>query len=95
MADLILIVQGIRIHVGFYRRQGLWCPDPVDTYVVDGEGALVSEIDDPASLGEIDAEGQFRSLTCLAEQAANDDVIAAWDRDQQRTEQQSQRPPVD
>lgn len=91
MADLILLVQGLRIHVGFYRDQTDWRFDPVDTYVVDEAGRLVSEIDNPDRLGEIDTDGQFRSLRCLAEQAVNDDVAAAWNRDQRRSDKQLDR----
>ncbi|HEX9447890.1 MAG TPA: hypothetical protein VF920_07910 [Dongiaceae bacterium] len=91
MADLCLIVQGIRIHVGFYRDRAGWWPDPVDTYVVDDDGRLVSAVDQPGRLGEMDADGQFQSLICLALQAANDDVIAAWERDQRRQEAEAQR----
>jgi hypothetical protein len=93
MADLLLLVQGIRIHAGFYRDQASWRLDPADTYVVDAAGKLVSEIDDTNRLGEIDVEGQFRSLRCLAEQAVNDDVTAAWDGGQQLAERQHQRSP--
>src|SRR5260221_12463077 len=80
MADLCLIVQGIRIHVGFYRDRAGWWPDPVDTYVVDDDGRLVSAVDQPGRLGEMDADGQFQPLICLALQAPTDDVIAALDR---------------
>ncbi|HVJ42819.1 MAG TPA: hypothetical protein VM639_15050 [Dongiaceae bacterium] len=79
MAALFLTVQGLRIHAGFYRRSGDWRLDPVDTYVVDADGRLVWEIDDTDRLGELDAEGRFRSLRCLAETAVNDDVAADWD----------------
>lgn len=82
MADLLLLLQGIRVHAGFYRHQGGWRLDPVDTYVVDEAGHLVSEIDDADRLGEVDALGRFRSLRCLAEQAVNDDVAASWDHGQ-------------
>jgi hypothetical protein len=91
MADLLLLLQGIRVHVGFYRHQGNWRLDPVDTYVVDAGGRLVSEIGDAERLGEVDAEGRFRSLRCLAEQAVNDDVAASWDRDQCAAEQEQSR----
>jgi hypothetical protein len=91
MADLLLLLQGIRVHAGFYRDQESWRLDPVDTYVVDAAGRLVSEIDDTESLGEVDAEGRFRSLRCLAEQAVNDDVAAIWDRDQCDAERRQQR----
>lgn len=91
MADLLLLLQGIRVHAGFYRDQESWRLDPVDTYVVDTAGRLVSEIDDAESLGEVDAEGKFRSLRCLAEQAVNDDVAAIWDRDQSDAERRQQR----
>jgi len=79
MAELFLSVQGLRIHAGFYRRSGEWRLDPVDTYVVDGRGQLVWEIDDTDRLGELDAEGRFRSLRCLAEMAANDEVTVDWE----------------
>lgn len=80
MTDLFLSVQGLRIHAGFYRRGGAWRLDPVDTYVVDEHGRLVWEIDDTDRLGELDAEGRFRSLRCLAEMAANDEVTADWEK---------------
>lgn len=91
MADLLLLVQGVRIHAGFYRDQAAWRLDPVDTYVVDATGHLVSEIEDADRLGEVDAAGRFHSLRCLAERAVNDDVAEAWNRDQQQAERQQQR----
>ena len=84
MADILLMLQGIRIHAGFYRDRDDWRLDPADTYVVDERGRLVTEIDDLDRLGELTPEGRFLSLRCLAEQAVNDDVAAAWDRDQRQ-----------
>jgi hypothetical protein len=86
MAEITVIMQGIRVHVGFYRNRQGWQPDPVDTYVVDEKGHMVGAIDDPDRLGEINASGRFQSLLCLAQQAANDDVRRAWERDQRRLE---------
>jgi len=94
MATLLLTLQGIRIHAGFYRDQADWHLDPADTYVIDAAGHLIGEIDDTERLGEVDIEGKFRSLRCLAEQAANDDVIAAWERDLRQAEQQDRSPPA-
>lgn len=80
MAALYLTVQGLRVHAGFYRHQGDWRLDPVDTYVVDRAGRLVWEIDNADRLGELDTAGRFRSLRCLAEAAVNDDIADAWER---------------
>ena len=80
MSALYLTVQGLRVHAGFYRHQGDWRLDPVDTYVVDNAGRLVWEIDDTDRLGELDAAGRFRSLRCLAEAAVIDDIAAGWER---------------
>lgn len=78
MSTLYLTVQGLRIHAGFYRHQGDWRLDPVDTYVVDAAGRLVWQVDDADRLGQLDPAGRFQSLRCLAEAAANDDVVADW-----------------
>jgi hypothetical protein len=80
MSALFLTVQGLRIHAGFYRHQGDWRLDPVDTYVVDKDGRLVWEIDDTDRLGALDVAGRFQSLRCLAEAAVNDDIAEAWEQ---------------
>jgi hypothetical protein len=95
MAEVTVILQGIRIHVGFYRDRHGWQPDPVDTYVVDDDGHLVSAVDDPGQLGEIDPSGCFQSLLCRAQQAANDDLRRSWDQDQRRLEVESQHDHAD
>jgi hypothetical protein len=91
MAHVTVFLEGIRIHVGFYRDGHRWRIDDGDVYVADDRDDLVSPVEDIDRLGGLDDAGAFRSLRCLAEHAANDDAVTDWNRDQRRYEQELQR----
>lgn len=77
--DAILNLQGIKVHVGFFRRDRLWRVDAADTYVADDAGRLVAQIDDVDALGELHPGRGWLSLRCIAENYA-DDHAGEWDR---------------
>jgi hypothetical protein len=91
MPYVMVFLHGIRIHVGFYRDGRSWRIDEADIYVADGRGEPVSAINEIDRLGGVGPEGQFQSLRCLAEDAANNDAVAAWNRDQRHHERETDR----
>ena len=79
MADAIILVQGIKFHVGFYRRGNLYRVDEADCYVTNDAGELVAQIDDVDKIGAIHPKFGWVSLRFLAEEYA-DQHADEWDR---------------
>ena len=91
MSHLTVCLHGIRIHVGFYRDGRRWRIDEADVYVTDEDGELACIVDDIDRLGGVGPAGGFQSLRCLAEDTANENVVADWDRDQRIYERELDR----
>ena len=77
--DAILNLQGIKVHVGFFRRDRLYQVDEADCYVTNDRGECVAQIDDVDAIGELVPGRSWLSLRTLAEMHA-DEHAGEWER---------------
>jgi hypothetical protein len=77
--DAVINLQGIKVHVGFYRTGRLYKVDEADCYVTDDAGRLVTQIDNIDLLGEYVTARSWLSLRTIAEMHA-DEHAGEWER---------------
>ena len=84
--EAIISMQGIKVHVGFYRQGDLYKVDEGDCYVTNEAKEMIAEIENVDKVGAIHAQFGWVSLRFLAEDYADNHAVA-WDRAEAQRQQ--------